>query len=138
MLPLLCILLVSGGCCRKLPEISNTALEDFLILFARNIAIEVCTDSFAVSHLTEDSAVWRGNAFDCHHGSVRVVVNIHSWVAVQIDILGCNLSVFCQLFNECRRSNEPTFAVRNCNGGRPLRSHTATGTWWKPLWLLPA
>ena len=35
----------------QLLEVSNAALKDLLILFARHIAVQILTDTLAVSHL---------------------------------------------------------------------------------------
>ena len=40
----------------RLLEVCDTAFEDLLILFARNVLVQVLSDTFAVSHFAQHSA----------------------------------------------------------------------------------
>ena len=45
-------------------KVCYAAFKDFLILFKRNVFVEVFTLTLTVSHLSEDSAVGRGDTLN--------------------------------------------------------------------------
>ena len=64
-----------------------------LVLVALNVDGDIPADSLAVTHLTEDASVGAEYALDREAGTVRVEAYIHRRVAVEIHVLGRDLSV---------------------------------------------
>ena len=71
-----------------------------------------------MTHLTEYASVRAGDAFDSFHGAVRVERDVASRVAVEVDVLRCDLTVRTELFNDFLRCYEATFTVRYGDGVR--------------------
>ena len=64
-----------------------------------------------MTHLTEDSAVRRDDAFDSVHGAVRVERNVHSGVAAEVNVLSSHLTVRDKLLYYALRSYEAALAM---------------------------
>ncbi|MBQ5902782.1 MAG: V-type ATP synthase subunit A, partial [Alistipes sp.] len=78
---------------------------------AGNILVAACADTLAVAHLTDDTAVGRGDAFDGVQGAVGVECSVHGGVAVQVNVLGSDLTTRSQLLDQSIGSQELAFAV---------------------------
>ena len=68
-----------------------------------------------MAHFSENPSVRTGDTLDCKQRAIGVKCGIHRRIAVQVHILGSNLSVFCQLFGQFFRSKESAFTVGNGN-----------------------
>ena len=93
-------------------EVTNTALEDLLILLARYVEVQVGALSFTVTHFAEDTAVRAGDALDTAHGAVRVPCDIAADLAAGRGVLGRDLSVFDEHAKCCIVRDEAALAVR--------------------------
>ena len=74
-------------------KILNSSLEHADVVFAGDVFVQSCADTFAVAHLAEDAAVGGGEAFDGEQGAVGVEGGVHGGLALQIHILGSDLAV---------------------------------------------
>ena len=92
-------------------KVIHTGFEDLLIFFSCYVLIKVFTDTFGVSHLTQDTSVRGSDPFDGHCRSVRVECDIHGRSSVKVHILGSDLSVCSQLFQHFIAGDEPAFSV---------------------------
>ena len=94
-------------------EVLNSSLEHTDIVLAGDILVQSLADTLAVTHLTEDTTIGRGDAFNGAQGTVGVEVDVGSCLAAQIYVLGGDLAVCCQLGNQLGGSQELAFAVGN-------------------------
>ena len=69
-----------------------------------------------MAHFTEYAAVCRGDTFDCSNGTVWIEAVIQSWIAVVVHVLGSDLTVSNQLFQQLIADNEAALTVGNCDG----------------------
>ena len=88
-----------------------------------------------MTHLTEDTTIRRGDTLDRIVGAVRVVLDIHGRMTLEIHVLGRDLTVLDELLEKCRLTEEAALAVRDryavdvtrlrvCKPWRHVRSHT--------------
>lgn len=64
-------------CYMVLLEVSYAALKDLLILVSGNVAADICADTLAVAHLSENASVGRCDALDSVNRCVGVEADIH-------------------------------------------------------------
>ena len=96
-------------------EVLYSRSKETEVIIAGYVLIEAGTDSFGVAHLTENSSVGRCNTFYCIVRVVGIEVNISRRLAVKVNILRSNLSVFNKLLDKLFGSYKSTFAVGNRN-----------------------
>ena len=96
-------------------EVFHSSLEHLNVILTGNILIKTVADSFAVSHLTEYTAVRRGDTLDSTDRAVGVEVDVCGSLAVKVYILCSDLSVFSQLLDKLSGGEELTFTVRDGN-----------------------
>ena len=92
-------------------KILHAGLEDLHILLTIDIHGYRNISSLGMCHLTEASAVGRGDTLDRTVRSVDVVLLIHGYVAVLVSILGSNLSVCKELVDPFPRCYETTLTM---------------------------
>ena len=78
-------------------KVLHAGLENLHILLTIDIHGYRNISSLGMCHLTEASAVGRGDTLDRTVRSVDVVLLIHGYVAVLVSVLGSNLSVCKEL-----------------------------------------
>ena len=83
-------------------KILHAGLEDLHILLAIDIHGYRSISSLGMCHLTEASAVGRGDTLDRTIGAVDIILLIHGDIAVLIRILGSDLTI-------CEESVDPLF-----------------------------
>ena len=93
-------------------ELHRTA-EHTEIVVTLDVAIETAADTFGVTHLTEYTAVGGCDTFNGTDGVVGIEENVACGVAVKVNVLCCDLTVFCKLGKKCGVAEEAAFAVRN-------------------------
>lgn len=103
-----------------------------MLLVAGNILCNIVCETLGVTHLTEDSAVRRDDAFDSVHGAVRVECNVHSGVAAEVNVLSSHLTVRDKLLYYALRSYEAALAMgyRNIVDIADVAAAEPTGTCW--------
>ena len=74
-------------------EIFYSALEQLLILFKRGVEIQIIALALGMSHFAQNSAVRAGDAFDCADRTVGIECNVAGGLALEVNILGRDLSV---------------------------------------------
>ena len=92
-------------------KICNTGFEDLDILFSVDVHGYGITAAFAVCHLSEYTAIRACDSFDGCVGTVDVSFFIHGYVAVQITVLGCYLSVGEEFVDPLFACYETTFSM---------------------------
>lgn len=80
----------------SLPEIGHAARKEALILFSRDIFVQIGPLPFAVAHLAENPAIGRGDAFHPADRTVGVPQDIAGRHSLRRDVLGGDLAVFGQ------------------------------------------
>ena len=92
-------------------EIILCSLEQVQVALTGNVAVQILTNTLRVAHLTEDTAIGRGDAFNGPNGTIGVEVHIHGGVAGKIHILGSDLSVGSQLVQQFFGAQEAAFKI---------------------------
>jgi len=114
----------AGGVCVLL-KILHGRTEHTDLKVARNILVKSVSDTLGVSHLTEHTAVGRGDTLDSVHGIVGIEANVACNVAVKINVLCGDLTVFGKLVDKIVGGQESAFAVRNRNSENVSNGYTA-------------
>ena len=109
----------------RLLEILNSSLEHTDIVLTGNVAVQVLTDTLTVAHLAEDTAVGAGDALNGEQGAVGVEGGIHGGLAIQIHVLGGDLTILGQLQCQCFGGEEAAFAVGDGNVDDVAHIHQA-------------
>ena len=76
-------------------KVVYAAFKDFLVFGERYVLIQIFALALAVTHLAENSAVGRGNALDSEQRTVGVEGGVHGGIALQVNVLGGDLTVLC-------------------------------------------
>ena len=82
---------------KSLFKVLHSGLEQLDIILAGDVFVQAGADSLAVAHLAQDSAVGGRDALNGVQGAVGVEVDIGGGVAVQVNVLGGDLTVCRQL-----------------------------------------
>ena len=92
-------------------EILNSRFEHLHVELADNVLVKSVADTLAVTHLTEHSAVGRGDTLDSKRGAVGVVADIRGGISVKINVLGSDLTVSRKLESILFAAKEFTLTV---------------------------
>ena len=92
-------------------KVLHAGLENLHILLTIDIHGYRNISSLGMCHLTEASAVGRGDTLDRTVRSVDIVLLIHGYVAVLVSVLGSNLSVCKELVDPFLRCYETTLTM---------------------------
>ena len=99
----------------ELFKVTYSSLEHLNVVVAGNVLIAAIAEALAVAHLTEDTAIGRSDTLDSKQGAVGVEGSVHGGVAVQVHILGGDLTVLGQFQSQLLACEEAAFAVGDGN-----------------------
>ncbi|CIV92545.1 Uncharacterised protein [Streptococcus pneumoniae] len=78
-----------------------------------------------MAHLTDDLTILAGNSFDGMDRTIRIVLRIHTWFTVKVNVLAENLSIVTELCKFLSRHDKLPFTVRNRNSVDIAHLHTS-------------
>ena len=99
-----------------LSKIFYAAFKNHLIFIAVDIFGNVASDTLAVCHFTQNAAIGRSDALNCHNRLVGIKADIIGGLTVQVYILGRDLAVCRKAGDLFWSGDKPPLAVRNGNG----------------------